>query len=275
MRRRPTCRAGQDEEHEADHSRQLPGRMRGYGSIELVRVTCSRQSESMRLSIASNPSPPTSSPWTWYRRPPSSWISVGCSPVFPSSSSMISRPRSSSGTSRITPAIDVDGNRNRGTKRVEVESRLVAIEGGYHGHEGMRRWWQDFLGTFPDYKIEIEEIRDLGDVCSGPRKSPDSFWLPEFVAQRTRLQRLGAAALRRWRFFTARPRAQLAPPSSFAAAIRPDRWTGQIGGKQRMSGWWTKRKGREKLLCIKGSPHGTACSARPIRRQPRSRRRAA
>jgi ketosteroid isomerase-like protein len=47
---------------------------------------------------------------------------------------------------------------------VEMESRLVAIEGGYHGREGMRRWWNDFLGTFPDYEIEVEELRDLGEV---------------------------------------------------------------------------------------------------------------
>ena len=36
--------------------------------------------------------------------------------------------------------------------QIEVESRLVAMEGGYHGHEGLRRWWEDFLGAFPDYK---------------------------------------------------------------------------------------------------------------------------
>jgi ketosteroid isomerase-like protein len=47
---------------------------------------------------------------------------------------------------------------------VEAESRLVAMEGGYHGHEGIRRWWNDFLGVFPDYAIELEELRDLGDV---------------------------------------------------------------------------------------------------------------
>ena len=32
---------------------------------------------------------------------------------------------------------------------IEVESRLVAMEGGYHGHEGLRRWWENFLGAFP------------------------------------------------------------------------------------------------------------------------------
>jgi hypothetical protein len=50
---------------------------------------------------------------------------------------------------------------------VEVESRLVAMEGGYHGHEGLRRWWDGFLGTFPDYTCEVEELRDLGDVTLG------------------------------------------------------------------------------------------------------------
>jgi ketosteroid isomerase-like protein len=47
---------------------------------------------------------------------------------------------------------------------VDAESRLVAIEGGYHGHDGLRRWWNDFLGIFRDYTIEAEELRDLGDV---------------------------------------------------------------------------------------------------------------
>jgi len=49
-------------------------------------------------------------------------------------------------------------------REVEVESRLVAMEGGYHGHEGLRRWWTDFLGAFPDYRVEAEDLRDLGEV---------------------------------------------------------------------------------------------------------------
>jgi SnoaL-like domain len=47
---------------------------------------------------------------------------------------------------------------------IQVESRLVAMEGAFKGHEGLRRWWDNFLGVFPDYKIDIEELRDLGDV---------------------------------------------------------------------------------------------------------------
>ena len=47
---------------------------------------------------------------------------------------------------------------------IDVESRLVVMEGAFHGHEGLRRWWDSFLGTFPDYTVEIDELRDLGEV---------------------------------------------------------------------------------------------------------------
>jgi ketosteroid isomerase-like protein len=73
--------------------------------------------------------------------------------------------------------------------QIEVESRLVAMEGGYHGHEGLRRWWEDFLGAFPDYSLEVEELRDLGDVTIGHMRGwghgadsttplVDPFWIP-------------------------------------------------------------------------------------------------
>lgn len=47
---------------------------------------------------------------------------------------------------------------------VEIEPRLVALEGGYRGHEGVRRWWSNLLGVLPDYTVEIEALDDLGDV---------------------------------------------------------------------------------------------------------------
>jgi ketosteroid isomerase-like protein len=53
---------------------------------------------------------------------------------------------------------------------VEFESRLVAMEGGYHGHGGLHRWWKNFLDVFPDYTIEVLEVRDLGDVTLGHRR---------------------------------------------------------------------------------------------------------
>jgi hypothetical protein len=45
---------------------------------------------------------------------------------------------------------------------VEVESRLAAMEGGYHGYAGLRQWWDAVLEAMPDYTVEIEELRDLG-----------------------------------------------------------------------------------------------------------------
>jgi ketosteroid isomerase-like protein len=47
---------------------------------------------------------------------------------------------------------------------VTVESRLASIEGGYHGHSGMRRWWENLLDTFPDYTVVIVQIREHEDV---------------------------------------------------------------------------------------------------------------
>lgn len=47
---------------------------------------------------------------------------------------------------------------------VEVQSRIVAVEGGLRGHDGVRRWWKNWFDAFPDYDIEVAEVRDLGDV---------------------------------------------------------------------------------------------------------------
>ena len=72
-------------------------------------------------------------------------------------------------------------------EEVVVESRLVAMEGAYHGHEGVRRWWDAFLGSFPDYTLVVEEVRDLGDTTLAHARGTghltgsatpftDSFW---------------------------------------------------------------------------------------------------
>ncbi len=51
----------------------------------------------------------------------------------------------------------------------EFYSRLLELEGGgpYRGHDGMRKWWESLLGVAPDFTVEVEEVRDLGDVTVG------------------------------------------------------------------------------------------------------------
>ena len=47
---------------------------------------------------------------------------------------------------------------------VEFKPILVAVEGGYRGHAGVRRWWDNIFDGVPDYRIHVDEMRDLGDL---------------------------------------------------------------------------------------------------------------
>jgi ketosteroid isomerase-like protein len=47
---------------------------------------------------------------------------------------------------------------------VEVFPRQAAMEGVYRGHAGIRRWWADLLDVFPDFAVEVIEVRDLGHM---------------------------------------------------------------------------------------------------------------
>jgi ketosteroid isomerase-like protein len=47
---------------------------------------------------------------------------------------------------------------------VDAVSRIVAMEGGLRGHEGIRRWWEGWLDAFPDYAMEVGEVLDTGDA---------------------------------------------------------------------------------------------------------------
>ena len=48
---------------------------------------------------------------------------------------------------------------------VVAVARAAAMEGGqYHGHDGIRRWWREQLDVFPDFMVEVREVRDHGDV---------------------------------------------------------------------------------------------------------------
>ena len=45
------------------------------------------------------------------------------------------------------------------------------MEGGYHGHDGIRHWWQNLLGAFPDYTLETVEARGLGNLTLATLRS--------------------------------------------------------------------------------------------------------
>jgi ketosteroid isomerase-like protein len=50
---------------------------------------------------------------------------------------------------------------------VECVPVVASIEGHYHGHAGIRRWWESLFEGFPDFTVEILEAHDLGDLTVG------------------------------------------------------------------------------------------------------------
>ena len=54
---------------------------------------------------------------------------------------------------------------------VEAIPRIGAVEGGYHGHDGIRHWWQNLLDAFPDYTLETVEARELGNLTLATLRS--------------------------------------------------------------------------------------------------------
>jgi ketosteroid isomerase-like protein len=50
---------------------------------------------------------------------------------------------------------------------VEIEPRLGALEGDFHGHEGVCRWWSNLLDALPDYTAEVEELEAVGAMTIG------------------------------------------------------------------------------------------------------------
>ena len=48
---------------------------------------------------------------------------------------------------------------------VQFRDRRMEMEGGPYlrGHSGIREWWRGLFAVFPDFKLEVLEVRDLGD----------------------------------------------------------------------------------------------------------------
>ena len=57
---------------------------------------------------------------------------------------------------------DVDAYLALTDEDIEAIPRVGGMEGGYHGHDGVRRWWTDLLGAFPDFSVEFHEAHDMG-----------------------------------------------------------------------------------------------------------------
>jgi hypothetical protein len=47
---------------------------------------------------------------------------------------------------------------------VEALPRVVAIEGGHHGHEGIRRWWEHLVDFLPDTSSRPSQCATVGDL---------------------------------------------------------------------------------------------------------------
>jgi ketosteroid isomerase-like protein len=46
---------------------------------------------------------------------------------------------------------------------VEFRSHVLELEGAYHGHEGVRAWWDNVVAMFPEWSPRMEEAREIGD----------------------------------------------------------------------------------------------------------------
>jgi ketosteroid isomerase-like protein len=68
------------------------------------------------------------------------------------------------GTFEAFQARDLDAFLNHMDPEVEYHSLVLEVEGAYHGHDGIRAWWQSVLSVFPDWNPRIEEAREVGNL---------------------------------------------------------------------------------------------------------------
>lgn len=70
---------------------------------------------------------------------------------------------------RVTAALnrhDIDAALAFIDPDVQFIARLVEVDGGasYRGHDGMRNWWESLFGVFPDFNLEIADVRAFGEL---------------------------------------------------------------------------------------------------------------
>jgi ketosteroid isomerase-like protein len=104
---------------------------------------------------------------------------------------------------------DLDGLLALMDDDVEAVSRLVRVEGDFHGHDGVRRWWESVFSVWPDYSIEVLEMLHFEDLAIAAIRTRghaarSGMEMPETVWHVTRL-RSGKCAW--WRTFATRAEA--------------------------------------------------------------------
>jgi ketosteroid isomerase-like protein len=93
-------------------------------------------------------------------------------------------------------ANDVEGLLEHLDPDVEWNSLTLEIEGTFRGHDGVRKWWSELRGVFPDWNPTVVEMRDLGDWvlahaggtgqggASGVGIDDDFWWVVRVADQR-------------------------------------------------------------------------------------------
>jgi ketosteroid isomerase-like protein len=92
---------------------------------------------------------------------------------------------------------------------VEAVSRLVRVEGDFHGLDGVRRWWENVFAVWPDYSIEVLEMLHIEDLAIAALRTRghaarSGMEMPETVWHVTRSRR-GKCVW--WRTFATRAEA--------------------------------------------------------------------
>jgi hypothetical protein len=44
-----------------------------------------------------------------------------------------------------------------------LERGELPLPGPYFGHEGVRQWWSDIVEVVPGFRLQLEEVIDVGD----------------------------------------------------------------------------------------------------------------
>jgi ketosteroid isomerase-like protein len=58
---------------------------------------------------------------------------------------------------------DIEGVLETFDPDVTFEPRRTSIQGAYSGHAGVREWWTDTNESFAVFRLELEEIREIGE----------------------------------------------------------------------------------------------------------------